>query len=97
MKPAHTKYASAETLVFPDAITLKILLKGSQTNGSHTIIEDIVESGVGPSRHIHLQQDNVLTPSLISTKSINTIFNFKKLIVTHLLRFLILSLRDCKE
>lgn len=58
MKPAHTKYASAETLVFPDAITLKILLKGSQTNGSHTIFEDIVESGVGPSRHIHHQQDN---------------------------------------
>jgi hypothetical protein len=23
MKPARTKYASAETLVFPDAITLK--------------------------------------------------------------------------
>lgn len=57
MKPAHTKYASAETLVFPDAITLKILLKGSQTNGSHAIFEDIVESGVGPSRHIHHQQD----------------------------------------
>ena len=55
--PAHTKHASAETLVFPDAITLKILLKGSQTNGSHAIFEDIVKSGVGPSRHIHHQQD----------------------------------------
>lgn len=57
MKHAHTNYASAETLVFPGAITLKILLQGSQTNGSHSIFEDIVESGVGPGRHIHHQQD----------------------------------------
>ena len=57
MIPAHTEYASAETLIFPGAITLKVLLKASQTNGSHAIFEDIVESGVGPGRHIHHHQD----------------------------------------
>ena len=57
MIPVHTEYASAETLIFPDAITLKVLLKASQTNGSHAIFEDIVESGVGPGRHIHQHQD----------------------------------------
>ena len=57
MIPVHTEYASAETLIFPDAITLKVLLKASQTNGSHAIFEDIVESGVGPGRHIHHHQD----------------------------------------
>ena len=57
MIPTHTEYASAETLIFPDAITLKVLLKGSQTNGSHAIFEDIVESGIGPGRHIHHRQD----------------------------------------
>ena len=57
MKPIHSKYSAAETLVFPDAITLKVLLKGSQTDGSHAIFEDIVEAGVGPGRHIHHQQD----------------------------------------
>ena len=57
MKPVHTEYASAETMIFPDAITLKILLKGSQTNGSHAVFEDIVEAGVGPGRHIHHHQD----------------------------------------
>lgn len=57
MKPVHTKYADVETMVFPDAISLKIILKGSQTNGSHAIFEDIVESGIGPGRHIHHHQD----------------------------------------
>ena len=57
MKPIHTEYSSAETLVFPEAITLKVLLKGSQTNGSHAIFEDIVEPGIGPGRHIHHHQD----------------------------------------
>ena len=57
MKPVHSQYQNAETLVFPDAITLKILLKGSQTNESQAVFEDIVESGIGPSRHIHHHQD----------------------------------------
>ena len=57
MTPTQTKYASAETLIFPDAIILKILLKGSQTNGTQAIFEDIVEPGVGPGRHIHYHQD----------------------------------------
>ena len=57
MIPVHTEYASAETLIFPAGITLKVLLKASQTNGSHVIFEDIVESGVGPGRHIHHHQD----------------------------------------
>ncbi len=33
MKPIHTSYVEAETLVFPGAITLKILLSGQETNG----------------------------------------------------------------
>ncbi|MGI9547362.1 MAG: cupin domain-containing protein [Flavobacteriaceae bacterium] len=57
MKPIHTAYTDVETLVFPGAITLKIILKGSQTNGSHAIFEDIVEPGIGPGRHIHHHQD----------------------------------------
>lgn len=57
MKPVHTKYTTAETLIFPEAITLKILLQGSQTDGTQAIFEDIVEPGVGPGRHIHYQQD----------------------------------------
>ena len=59
MKPVHTKYSKAETFVFPDAITLKILLSGSQTNGNTAIFEDIVEPGIGPGRHIHYDQDEV--------------------------------------
>ena len=59
MNPVHTDYTSAETLVFPGAITLKILLSGSQTNGAHAIFEDIVEPGVGPGRHIHHHQDEI--------------------------------------
>ena len=57
MKPVHLKYSDLEILVFPEAITLKIILSGSQTDGSHAIFEDIVESGVGPGRHIHHEQD----------------------------------------
>lgn len=53
MLPVHTKYADAEILDFPGAITLKVLLSGSQTDGSQAIFEDIVAPGVGPSRHIH--------------------------------------------
>ena len=40
MKPVHLKYSDLETLVFPEAITLKIILSGFQTNGSHAIFED---------------------------------------------------------
>ena len=57
MEPTHTQYSSAETMVFPDAITLKVLLKGSQTNGLQAVFEDIVEPGIGPGRHIHHHQD----------------------------------------
>jgi len=57
MIPIHTKYENAETFVFPDAITLKVLLSGSHTDGSHAIFEDIVMSGVGPGRHVHHNQD----------------------------------------
>lgn len=57
MKPVYTPYDSAETMIFPGAITLKVLLQASQTNGSQAIFEDIVEPGVGPGRHIHHHQD----------------------------------------
>lgn len=57
MIPVHTEYTAAETLVFPSAITLKILLSGHQTNGRQAIFEDLVEPGVGPGRHIHHHQD----------------------------------------
>ena len=48
MKPAHVKYSDAEKMVFPNAITLKILISGLQTNGTLAIFEDRVEPGVGP-------------------------------------------------
>ena len=57
MTPVATHYNNVETLVFPDAITLKILLSGKQTDGQLAIFEDIVEPGVGPGRHIHHRQD----------------------------------------
>ena len=57
MDPVHTSYGGAETLVFPGAITLKVLLSGSQTNGSQAVFEDIVEPGIGPGRHVHHEQD----------------------------------------
>ena len=59
MNPVHTKYDSLETLVFPGAITLKILLSGKQTNGNYAVFEDIVEPGIGPGRHIHHNQDEI--------------------------------------
>lgn len=55
--PVHSNYNMAETLIFPNAITLKFLLSGKQTGGSQAIFEDIVEPGVGPGRHIHHHQD----------------------------------------
>ena len=57
MVPVHARYSGAETLVFPGAITLKILLSGTQTDGSQAVFEDVVEPGVGPGRHIHHGQD----------------------------------------
>ena len=57
MKPIHTSYSEAETLVFPGVITLKVLLSGQDTRGSHAVFEDIVEPGIGPGRHIHYEQD----------------------------------------
>ena len=59
MKPIHSIYLDTETLVFPNAITLKVLLSGSQTNGKHAVFEDIVEPGIGPARHIHHNQDEI--------------------------------------
>tara|TARA_Y100001972_G_C7665917_1_gene336650 strand:- start:5208 stop:5663 length:456 start_codon:yes stop_codon:yes gene_type:complete len=57
MLPIHSQYNTAETIVFPDAITLKILLSGKHTNGNLAVFEDIVEPGIGPGRHIHHHQD----------------------------------------
>ena len=57
MNPVHTRYNDAETFIFPGAITLKILLSGKQTKGTHAVFEDIVEPGIGPGRHIHHNQD----------------------------------------
>ena len=57
MVPVHASYGEVETLVFPGAITLKILLSGAKTDGSQAVFEDIVEPGVGPGRHIHHGQD----------------------------------------
>ena len=59
MKPVHSKYETVETFVFPEAITLKILLSGKDTDGSQAVFEDIVEAGVGPGRHIHHHQDEI--------------------------------------
>lgn len=59
MIPIHSKYDSVETLDFTDAITLKILLSGKQTDGRQAVFEDIVEPGVGPGRHIHYNQDEI--------------------------------------
>ncbi|WP_371171711.1 cupin domain-containing protein [Aliiroseovarius sp. 2305UL8-7] len=57
MRPVQTKYADVEALDFPGAITLRVLLSGSQTNGTQAVFEDIVAPGVGPGRHIHHGQD----------------------------------------
>lgn len=57
MQPVQTKYTDAETLDFPGAITLRVLLSGSQTDGAHAIFEDIVAPDIGPGRHIHHGQD----------------------------------------
>ncbi|WP_164658521.1 cupin domain-containing protein [Tropicibacter sp. Alg240-R139] len=57
MTPALRPYSDAETLEFPGAITLRILLTGDQTGGSMEVFEDIVQPGIGPGRHIHLNQD----------------------------------------
>ena len=59
MEPIHTKYAETEPLVFPGAITLRVLISGSQTDGEQAVFEDIVEPGVGPGRHIHHGQDEM--------------------------------------
>jgi mannose-6-phosphate isomerase-like protein (cupin superfamily) len=57
LTPIHTEYSKAETLVFRDAITFRILLSGKDTGGQQAIFEDIVEPGIGPGRHIHHHQD----------------------------------------
>lgn len=53
----HSRYEDTETLEFPGAITLRILLTGDQTGGALEVFEDIVQPGVGPARHIHHHQD----------------------------------------
>lgn len=55
--PLHTKYDAAETIDFPGAITLKILLSGRRTGGRLAVFEDVVQPGIGPGRHIHHGQD----------------------------------------
>jgi mannose-6-phosphate isomerase-like protein (cupin superfamily) len=57
MIPVHTDAETAETLEFPGAITLKILLSGRDTGGSVAVFEDIVQPGVGTGLHIHHGQD----------------------------------------
>lgn len=57
MPTTHTAYATAETLEFPGAITLRILLTGDNTDGAQEVFEDIVQPGIGPGRHIHHDQD----------------------------------------
>lgn len=57
MPAFHSPYANAETLVFPGAITLRILLSGPHSGGTLELFEDIVEPGIGPGRHIHHHQD----------------------------------------
>lgn len=57
MIPIHTSYDDADTLAFPGAITLRILLSSTHTDGTQAVFEDIVEPGVGPGRHIHHGQD----------------------------------------
>lgn len=59
MKAIHQKYSEAETIVFPKAITLKILLSGADTDGQQAVFEDIVEPGIGPGLHIHHHQDEI--------------------------------------
>ena len=60
MEPVHTRHGDTEALVFPGAITLRVLLSGSQTGGSHAVFADIVEPGIGPGRHIHHEQDETV-------------------------------------
>ncbi|MEL6671075.1 MAG: cupin domain-containing protein [Bacteroidota bacterium] len=57
MEPVHAKYSAVETLDFPGALTLKILLVGAQTDGQLAIFEDLVQPGIGAPRHIHHEQD----------------------------------------
>ncbi len=57
MPTTHTQIETAETLDFPGAITLRILLSGNDTNGAQEVFEDIVQPNIGPPRHIHEHQD----------------------------------------
>ena len=57
MIPVHSVYDDVEAFDFPGVITLRILLSGSQTEGTVAVFEDIVQPGVGPGRHIHHGQD----------------------------------------
>lgn len=57
VKPAHTTYGLADTIELFPGLTMKVLLGSKETNGLQAIFEDIVDPGVGLSRHIHHQQD----------------------------------------
>ncbi len=57
MPITHSSYTEVETLDFPGAITLRILLTREETDGAQEVFEDIVQPGVGPGRHIHHDQD----------------------------------------
>jgi hypothetical protein len=51
VKPAHTTYALADTIELFPGLTMKVLLGSKETNGLQAIFEDIVDPGVGLSRH----------------------------------------------
>jgi mannose-6-phosphate isomerase-like protein (cupin superfamily) len=57
MKPAHTRYNSAETLELFDGMQMKVLLKSLDTSGLQAVFEDSVNPGLGPGRHVHHKQD----------------------------------------
>ncbi len=51
MPITHTRYETANTFDFPEAITLRILLTSAETNGAQEVFEDIVQPGVGRPPH----------------------------------------------
>ena len=59
MKAIHQKCSEAEAIVLPNAITLKTLLSGADTNGQQAIFEDLVEPGIEPGLHMQHHQDEI--------------------------------------
>lgn len=62
MPITHTRYETANTFDFPEAITLRILLTSAETNGAQEVFEDIVQPGVGPGHHIRHAQVETFFP-----------------------------------